>query len=191
MTIVDAKGLACPQPVVLAKKALKDESSVTVLVDNEEAVKNLSKLANSLNANSRARQISDGFEVVISYHPTVDSVQTVKTSPTKATYLLASETIGSGERELGLILMRSFLYTLTENDQPPQRIILLNGGVKLIKDEQCHEHLGELASLGAEILGCGTCLDYYELKDDFTVGEVTNMYAIVEILEAGGVITIC
>ena len=43
--IVDARGLACPQPVVLTRNALQESDAVTTIVDNETAKSNVSRLA--------------------------------------------------------------------------------------------------------------------------------------------------
>ena len=39
---------------------------------------------------------------------------------------------------------------------------------------------------GVEIRTCGTCLDFYKLKETLAVGSITNMYAIAETLAAAG-----
>ena len=40
-------------------------------------------------------------------------------------------------------------------------------------------HLQALRT-GVKILVCGTCLDYYKLKDNLKIGEISNMYDITE-----------
>ena len=92
---------------------------------------------------------------------------------------LDSETLGRGDDVLGRVLMGSFLHTLKELDVLPWRIVLINGGVKLVARESEHlSALTEIAGLGTEILACGTCLDFFHLKDKIGVGRITNMHEI-------------
>jgi len=100
------------------------------------------------------------------------------------------ETVGRGSEELGAILMRSFLYTLKELNPLPWRIIFINSGVKLaVEGSPYLTILGELIDMGSEIISCGTCLDYYQIKDKLAVGRISNMYEIAtSFLEATNVI---
>jgi selenium metabolism protein YedF len=108
----------------------------------------------------------------------------------KILVFIDGETVGRGSEELGAILMRSFLLTLKELNPLPWRIIFINSGVKLaVEGSPLLTVLGELADLGLEIISCGTCLDYYQIKDKLTVGRVSNMYEIASsFLEATNVI---
>lgn len=93
---------------------------------------------------------------------------------------IGRETIGQGDDELGRNLMRMFLYTLTESDELPAYILLMNGGVKLaVEDDQAIDHLKLLKEKGVTILVCGTCLNYFGLTDYLKAGTVSNMYDIV------------
>ena len=92
--------------------------------------------------------------------------------------------MGSGNDELGNVLIKGFIYTLTETKPYPKSILLVNGGVRLSADNEATiENLKILEEAGVEILSCGTCLDYYGLKENLQVGTVTNMYTIVDILK--------
>jgi selenium metabolism protein YedF len=104
----------------------------------------------------------------------------------ETTVFISSDKIGSGNDELGSLLMRGFLRTLAESGEPPARIILMNGGVKLaIEGAASVPSLASLANAGVEILACGTCLDYYKVKDKLAVGRVSNMLEISGLLLAG------
>jgi selenium metabolism protein YedF len=103
--------------------------------------------------------------------------------------LLAQDTFGLGDEELGRILMKSFLYALAESDNLPEAIYLVNGGVKLAcSTSPALDAMQRLAALGVKIYSCGLCLDYFQFKDSLEVGEITNMYAIVEQITTGAVI---
>ena len=95
--------------------------------------------------------------------------------------LVSRDTFGEGLEELGRVLLKNYLYTLTEIENLPKAILFVNGGVKLTTEGASSiETIKELEDMGVEILSCGTCLDYYKLKDKLKVGKVTNMYEIVE-----------
>lgn len=194
--IIDAKGQACPKPVLMAKEAITaGETEFTVLVDNTTAVGNLQRLAGN-----------QGFDVSVSEGEGVYSLSFVRNgqapvaeapvcaAPTGAGYavFVGRDIIGSGDRELGTNLMRMFFYTLAQSDDLPSSILFMNAGVKLpAGDEQVEEHLKALADKGVEIHVCGTCLNFYGITDKLAVGTVSNMYDIVSKMQAAGkVITV-
>ena len=92
--------------------------------------------------------------------------------------------MGNGNDELGEVLMKGFIYTLTESKPYPKSILLVNSGV--ILSTEYYDTIGNLKILeeaGVEILSCGSCLDNYGLKESLKVGSVTNMYTIVDIMK--------
>ena len=189
---VDARGLACPQPVVLTKKALEKADEVFVIVDNETAKQNVSRLADS-----RGFQVSVEKKGEATYlHLTRKVSGLEKSSVTPATksdvLLISSNTIGRGDDILGNTLMRSFMHTLTEAETRPSRIIFMNSGVKLVaRDSEVIDDLRALEKQGVEILACGTCLGYYNLKEAVEVGRVSNMYDITAaLLDADKIISL-
>jgi selenium metabolism protein YedF len=120
-------------------------------------------------------------------------LQVGKAEPAEGPLVLVvpSEYMGRGEHdELGHILVRAFFHTLGEVEPLPQRIVFYNSGVKLVaQGSPVMEDLCALSEQGIEILACGTCLEYYGLKDELAVGEISNMYTIAEtMLGAGRVI---
>ena len=85
--------------------------------------------------------------------------------------------MGSGNDELGAVLMKSFFFAETQLDTLPDKILFYNGGAKLtVEGSDCLEDIRILEKEGVEILTCGTCLDFYGLKEKLAVGAVTNMY---------------
>jgi selenium metabolism protein YedF len=100
---------------------------------------------------------------------------------------ISDDEIGGGERELGAALMKTFIYTAAESDDPPDGMVFMNSGVRLVtENEETVEHLRRLADRGVDILVCGTCLDYYGLKERLKVGRVSNMYEIQSVLIGAG-----
>lgn len=203
MIRVDAMGDTCPIPVVKAKKQLDHVTEGTVVevhVDNEIAVQNLMKLAKSQRCACKYEKLEDRHFVVSMWMDedgagdgsntlamsSQESAGLEETAPkgevtTRQIVVIASGTMGGGNDSLGTVLMKGFLYALSQMDILPEKILFYNGGVKWTTEES--EVLDDLKSMeaqGVEILSCGTCLDYYRCADKLMVGQVTNMYSIVE-----------
>jgi selenium metabolism protein YedF len=193
MIKVDAIGDACPIPVVKAKNAIKElsgQGQVEVLVDNEIAVQNLTKMAQQKGYKIQSKKLEEnryeviftlGEETVQSPGQEEDTVVCVTDKRAEQIVVINSRTMGTGSDELGGILIKSFIYALTQQDELPKTILFYNGGAYLTcQDSPVLEDLQSLEAQGVELLTCGTCLDFYGLKDKLAVGNVTNMYVIVE-----------
>ena len=235
---IDAKGKPCPQPVILAMRALgglKDGETLQVQVDNEAAVENLKRMAQK---NGAAVQVkADGANWTVEIVPadsvsatdggagsadaveggagSADAAQAGQSAeeqtgqsalaqagqsaeeqarqicamPARGPVVVAvgSAEMGNGDPRLGRILMKSFLYSLTQLDELPQTVLFFNGGVRMTTEgSESIEDLKALESQGVEILSCGTCLDFYGLKDKLLVGGITNMYVIAQTMAGAG-----
>lgn len=184
---VDARGLNCPMPVINTKKELdKIESGLVITtVDNPIAKENILKLANSLNCEAKViKEEKDLISIEIKKGESVIIEKNENVALEDKYVFISSDKMGEGNDELGKVLIKGFIYTLTESKPYPKHIILVNGGVKLsTENEATVENLKILEESGVEILSCGTCLDYYGLKDKLQVGSITNMYTIVEIMK--------
>jgi len=196
-TTIDARTLACPQPVVLTAKALLNHEQVTTIVDNRVAVENVSRLARAKGFRVAVDEQPDGFHITLSRdggspilpssEEPIELISCQPSEPGKLAIFAASNCLGEGSAELGERLMAAFFHTLKEVPPLPQTIVLMNSGVKLtIEGSRCLEDLKELAGLGVDILVCGTCLGYYELTDRLAAGKVSNMYDIELALFAAG-----
>lgn len=192
---VDARGLACPQPVIITKKALEEleKGEVVTIVDNEIAKNNVVKLAKSMNCSVNIEKVDDEYHIGIIKGEPVEMDESLDTAETASdVYLITTDELGKGSRELGAVLMKSFMYSLSEQKQLPGSMIFINSGVRLTTEgSEVIDTLKILENKGVEILSCGTCLDYYNIKDKLLIGGVTNMYTIVEkLMEAQKVINI-
>ena len=198
--IVDARGLACPLPVVNAKKAveeMKQGGELTVLVDNEIAVQNLQKFAKQKGLESTgAKKAEKEYEVIIQVAvKEADETQEaaaereeVLCSPDARkngmVVVLSANVMGTGDEKLGKALMKAFVFAVTKQDRLPETIVCYNTGAYLTcEGADTLEDLKSLEAEGVKILTCGTCLDFYGIKDTLAVGGVTNMYEIVEVME--------
>lgn len=195
MKEIDARGLACPQPVILTKKALDKSENVMIVVDNDTAKANLLKLAKKMKCEVAVKEDSEGITLSLYREETADaeikavseSVEEEKAVDTGGmVYVFGKETLGDGSDELGRLLMKGFIYTLTEMDTPPAKVAFLNAGVYLsCQGSEAIDDLKKLQAKGTEIVSCGTCLNYFEISDKLAVGEVSNMYDIVDLIASG------
>ena len=190
--IIDARGKACPTPVIMAKKAISaGESTFTVLVDNTTAVENLKRLAANQGFDAAVTEQGGAFHLAFVRTGCAACEEAVN-SPLPApgggwAVFVGRDIIGDGDRELGTNLMRMFFYTLSQGEDKPGAVLFMNAGVKLpTLDEQVAEHLKALSAVGVEILVCGTCLNFYGLTDQLQVGTVSNMYDIVTRMQKAG-----
>ena len=238
---IDAKGQPCPQPVILAIRALdalQAGETLQVQVDNEAAVENLKRMAQKKGAAADVKADGSSWivEIVPAGAPAAQSgaglsgavatggvqsgaalsggaqsgaalsngaqsslsaeeqAQQICAVPARGPVVVAigSAEMGNGDPKLGKILMKSFLYSLTQLDALPQTVLFFNGGVRMTTEgSESIEDLKALEAQGVEILSCGTCLDFYGLKDKLRVGGITNMYVIAQTMaEAGNVVKI-
>ena len=198
MIQIDARGDACPLPVVKAKKAiaeLQGAGQVEVLVDNEIAVQNLTKMAQQKGFGSMAEKRAEReYRVVFTVGEAAPAPEEPETctpdTRTDTVVAIGSDKMGVGSDELGKTLMKAFVFALTQQDTLPKTILFYNGGASLTcEGSPMLEDLKALEAQGVEILTCGTCLNFYGLTEKLAVGGVTNMYVIAEkMLGAGNVV---
>lgn len=195
MKQLDMTGNPCPIPVVRAKKELENPGSdgVVVLVDNIVAVQNLEKMAKGLGHVFSYEQEGESCYLVsigkeCDYVPDeTPRVASAEHDNQRATILITKDQMGSGSEELGCILIKGFIFSLTELPVVPKAVIFLNSGVRLaVEGSNTLMDLQNLAKAGTRILACGTCLNYYELAEKLAVGEVADMFGITSLLAGPG-----
>ncbi|MEE9913149.1 MAG: sulfurtransferase-like selenium metabolism protein YedF [Deltaproteobacteria bacterium] len=194
--IVNATGLACPEPVVLARQAIEMDERVRVIVDNDTAFENVQRLGMKLGCEVQTEKKSDNtYEIDLTRKagviaPKEDFVPSCSTQASPSgpfVIVCAEDKMGRGNDELGFVLIRAFLHTICLQKEKPDVMIFYNTGVKLaLQGSQTLEDLKELAATGVEMLVCGTCLNYFEVKDQLGVGVVSNMYDIAAAMSKAG-----
>lgn len=197
---VDARGLACPQPVLLTRAALGESDVVLTIVDNENARYNVTRQAEKSGCTVQVEQRGDGIYLTISKCAAAPAAEPAAVPAASAAapaggplvLVIPGDTMGRGDDELGHILIRSFFHALGESTPRPDTLVFFNTGVKLVVEgSPVLEDLQALCSQGTEILACGTCLGQFGLKDKVAVGEISNMYTITEtLLRAGKVVNL-
>jgi selenium metabolism protein YedF len=186
MEIINVLGKPCPIPVIEAKKALRKAApgeTVRVLVDNDVSRQNLEKMAAGLGFAS-AFESQGGGNILVSITAAAGTAAASAASALSGggqglVAAIGRNTMGAGDDELGAILIKAFIYSLTELDTPPETLLFFNSGVRLTTEGS--NVIGDLKTLetkGTIISSCGACLDFYKLKDKLAVGNITNMYAI-------------
>ncbi len=190
MIEVDARGLPCPRPVVETKKALEeiDQGTITVLVDSSESRENVKRFAQSQGCQVEITERDGVFHLSIVKGQSVQ----VEMKQTSDVVLITSDRLGTGDERLGEILMKAFLNTLWDYEPRPAKLLFINDGVRLTTEgSEVLDALHLLEKEGVQIFSCGTCLEYYHLKENLEVGMVTNMYDTVDsLLTAAKVIKI-
>ena len=203
MVKVNGMGKTCPIPLIETKKAIKALTSpdtVEVMVDNNMAVKNITRFATDSGYKITTDKISDKeFKLTI-------EVKEIKSEEEKKmaescdacgatdntgniVVAIGSEKMGCGDEKLGKNLMKAFIYSLSQAEVHPKTMLFFNGGANLTCEGSLSLlDLENLKELGTKIYTCGTCLDFYGLKEKLKVGEITNMYDIVSTMESASLV---
>lgn len=183
MITVNAMGDNCPIPVIKTKKAMETltgPETIEVLVDNEIAVQNVTKMATSAGGKVTSEKKADA-EYVVTIEMEGAPAADADAEDDNLVVVISSDRMGTGNDDLGKVLIKGFIFAVTQLDKLPKTMLFYNGGATLTTEgSDSLEDLKSLEEQGVEIMTCGTCLDYYGLKDKLAVGSVTNMYSIVE-----------
>lgn len=186
---IDARELDCPKPLLRTKKALSEESfeTLVVMVANVPARENVCRFLSHSGYAPQWQELKGDFIITVNR----DGKKTVHTEKSEIapavsregsggkTVLITDTRIGSEEDELGRLLMKGYIYTLTQLDELPSSLIFMNSGVKLcLKDSENIDDLILLEKKSVEILVCGTCLEFLDVREQLAVGTISNMYEI-------------
>lgn len=200
MITVNAIGDACPIPVVKTRKAMetiKGSEVVETLVDNEIAVENLKKMAGQMGYQVKDQKLEEGkysVQIMVTEAEKTENIQADicdcrPTVESDKVVVIRSDVMGEGDPELGKVLIKGFIYALSQQKELPKTILFYNGGAYLTCEGSASlDDLKELEHRGVKILTCGTCLNFYGLSEKLKVGEVTNMYEIAETMSKASLI---
>ena len=187
---INCKGMACPLPVINAKQAIErftEDGVLRVLVDNETAVQNLTRLGEHNGfAVTSAQEGEKAYVVTMQVKAGAAKVPAEAVSCAAPltggkVVVLSADTMGLGDEKLGRKLMKAFIFALASQDEVPAKVICYNTGAFLTtRDPDTVKDLKRLEAAGTTVMTCGTCLDFYGLKEELQVGIVSNMYDIVE-----------
>jgi selenium metabolism protein YedF len=196
MKTIDCRGMKCPKPLIIAKKeinSLESGNTIEILIDNENSRQNVERFLKD-----------NGVEVSVSETGGLFTLKATKilkaavaggeqaycsSSEAKKPHdiCFSSDTMGTGPQELGAILLKAFVNTIKEVEPLPSHCVFYNSGVKLVVEgSSLIDTFRQLSEKGVQILACGTCLDYFKVKEKIRVGTVSNMLTILETLSAAG-----
>lgn len=203
MTTIDVKGKKCPEPLIITKRAIRTAQvgdSFAILLDNEVATCNLEEFLHEMKINTSRED--DGDTSLISFTigaepikvPNISEFCAIpsKSNEQKGDYVvvISSEGMGKdadGSNSLGKMLMIGYLNSLAEQDLLPQKVILYNSGVLLAsRGADTIVSMKKLSERGVDIILCGICVDYYELKEKIEVGRIGNMFDITRLTSVTG-----
>ena len=190
---IDCMGMACPLPVINAKKAIEaftEDGTLHIRVDNETAVQNLIRLGEHNGFVVASAQNGDNAYTVTmavvagqakGAQVPAEALSCAAPARGGKVVVLSADTMGGGDERLGKKLMKAFIFALTSQDEAPDKVICYNTGAYLTtRDADTVKDLKTLEAAGTTVMTCGTCLDFYGLKAELQVGIVSNMYDIVE-----------
>lgn len=199
--VIDARGDACPIPVVKTLKALgalEGAGTVETIVDTRIAVENLTRMGENKGCAVTTDQTADKeWHVSVVADKAVEVAEDepdslacdVEAGPRRVVVQVAADSMGIGDEELGKKLLKGFIYSLTQLDHLPTTMLFYNSGARVTCEGSASlDDLRNLADAGVEILTCGTCLEHYGIADKLAVGEVTNMYVIAQKLTGASVV---
>lgn len=191
--LIDCMGMACPLPVINAKKAIEaftEDGLLRIKIDNDTAVQNLTRLGEHNGFQVSSEQLGEKEYVVTMQikagggkpaEVPSEAISCIVPAKGKKVVVISANTMGSGDEALGKKLMKAFIFALTSQDEVPDKVICYNTGAYLTtEDADTVKDLKALEEAGATIMTCGTCLDFYGLKEKLQVGIISNMYDIVE-----------
>ena len=191
MKTIDCRGLQCPMPVIKTKKYfdLEDSKEALVIVDNEVAKDNVLRLAKGLNLTNTYMEEEGLYKInlslgEISLEEKIEEIEENKQNKNKSlTILVSSNLLGQGDDKLGETLMKVYINTLAEADSLPENLLFINGGVKLTcEGSDVIDSIKMMKDKGVNIFSCGACLDFYNIKDKLMVGQIGNMYQIIDLM---------
>jgi len=182
---LDCRGKLCPKPLLETKRAMAslESDSLTVLVDNMGARENVSRAMLEAGHDVLVEEADGEWTLVITKGATCAASEEAgaPAASLKTTVLVGDRGLGRPDPDLGAILMRAFMTTISELPEPPAEFVLMQGGVRLAcEGSDCLGALSALEKAGVTILACGTCLDYFGLMDKLQVGRISNMAEIVD-----------
>lgn len=183
--IINCTGMNCPLPVINTKKYFDsiEQGCSTTMVDNEIAKNNVIKFAESNGFVYKDYSDKDIYYIEITKSNSKTKGNNDMSNNKTLTIVVGSDKLGNGDDALGEALMKSYMFALSEASEIPNNLLFLNSGVRLvIEDSLTLDSIKKLKDRGVNIQSCGLCLDFYKIKDKVAVGEITNMYAIIEMM---------
>ena len=183
MVKVNAMGKLCPEPVIMTKAEIeKGAEEIEVLVDNDIAVSNLTRLFEGKGFSVEVSRTGKERKLTGKKVSSGETAQPSKRDEVLA-ILVAHDVLGGNDKELGEVLMKAFLGCISKLSNQPAVIAFMNEGVKLVlNDSSACDYIKELEKAGTKVLVCGTCTTHFNITDKIAVGTISNMFEIMEMI---------
>ena len=194
MKTVDCKGMKCPEPLMAVRREIKNGKSFCVIIDNETSFENVTRFLedNSLKHNCNLNNGIHYINIILDQEIEFVNEQLTNDTVTRTgdyIVVISSDKMGDGDPELGKILIKGYISTLSEADRVPDEIIFYNSGVLLTrKDSSVAELLLKLSEMNVKITICGTCADFYGIKQEIVTGQISNMFYISDKLSKAALV---
>jgi selenium metabolism protein YedF len=202
MKTIDARGQLCPKPLIMLRtvmRELNESSDLQILIDNEISRDNLMKFLSDQNIEVKCETAENHWIISGFYQPGqqsfqptpsvfLDSIDTdtnmiASLFPSDYVVVIKNDKMGQGDSDLGSILIQGYFSALAETENKPVKVIFYNAGVMLTTDNSPVLHsLKKMSELNVDLVVCGACVDFYQIKSDVAVGRISNMMEIVDIL---------
>ena len=185
MQKINAMGKLCPEPVIMTKAEIeKGASELEILVDNDIAVSNVTRLLNNKGFEVKlTRSDSSNERKLTAKKVASGEVESASKRDELLAILVAHDVLGGNDKELGEVLMKAFLGCISKLSRRPAVMAFMNEGVKLVLPESSAcEYIKELEKAGTKILVCGTCTTHFDITNKIAVGTISNMFEIMEMI---------
>lgn len=193
MIKIDVRDKICPLPVIMIKDTIDNNKNfdyIEVLSNSEISVQNIEKMLIQLKYKNEILKINDNEYVIKIFNNyfldrdiNENIIEEKKVNNSDYIVVINSNKMGQGDEKLSEKLLENFIYALSELKNVPKAVILYNSGVFLATDVSKNlEDFVRMKEKGVDILLCGLCIEFYNLKDKYKIGEITNMYNIVDMM---------
>ena len=185
MQKINAMGKLCPEPVIMTKAEIeKGASELEILVDNDIAVSNVTRLLNNKGFDVKlTRSDSSNERKLTAKKVASGEVESASKRDELLAILVAHDVLGGNDKELGEVLMKAFLGCISKLSRRPAVMAFMNEGVKLVLPESSAcEYIKDLEKSGTKILVCGTCTTHFDITNKIAVGTISNMFEIMEMI---------
>jgi selenium metabolism protein YedF len=193
MRIVDTRGQKCPAPIIAAKKALNESKkgkSFKVVTDNQTSLNNLTRFLKDNKTKFSVAESQGIWTITITKTTSEETPQKVEKYChsdvphfSQGDFIIAftSDKMGTGDEDLGSLLMANFITALKDLDHLPSGMVFYNSGVMLGSDDSpVIGHLRKIEKMGVKLLLCATCVNHYSLSEKIHIGTLSNMYEIAQ-----------
>lgn len=197
MKIIDTRGEVCPKPIIMTKKELLNiaiDETFMIYTDNETSLNNLLRFLKDNAVHTELTERSPFYQIKClksAHNQSEIPAESYCSLSNDYIVVFKSSKMGEGNDDLGTILIKGFINALKDSDRLPKSMIFYNSGVLLTQEsDPLSVTLHELEMMGVSMIICGTCADFYHIRDEIKIGIISNMFEIIKLMsETAHIIT--